>query len=160
MSKIGDVYFIPTLRRYFQLVAFDRTQLNSDVIAVFNYEGDTKEIESIVDSGVEFFTHTSVNPGVKQGLWRKVGKSDTVDYSKAQFKDAYFGDSPPEVESYEVDSYHSWVVWGVNEEWQHIGSNIKNYSNAELGHVFAPANIVSRIQNGRYPGPAYYGEYR
>lgn len=166
MSKIGEIYKIEYddgTQRYFQLVAFDMTTLNSDVIAVFNKHSNRQQdttIEDIINSGVEFFTHTTVNAGIRQELWTKIGKSSIVDYKNALFKTTDHGTEPPEIESYEADSYHSWVIWHVNEEWQSIGGNIEQYPEAELGHVFAPDSIKYRILHGKYDGPSFYGQQR
>lgn len=163
MSRIGEVYRVKykDYIRYFQFVAIDQTTLNSDVIAVFNHKSENSEdisLDKIVVSGVEFFTHTTINAGVKQKLWKKVGKTEVVDYSEALFKTAYYKDHLPDIEPFEANSYHSWVIWHVSGEWQHIGADIDKYPQAELGAVYPPEDIVYRIEHGRYDGVPYYGQ--
>lgn len=162
MSKIGDIYKVNSIEppRYFQLVAFDETQLNSDVIAVFSYSGEISEkptqqdIEQVVASGTEFFTHTVVNFGVREKLWSRIGKGKPVNCSNAQFKQAYFPGLPKPDTS---GAHDDWVVWGISQEWQHIGPNISKFPQAERGEVFPAADVVYRIQNGKYPGAKYFG---
>lgn len=167
MSKIGEIYQINGLehKRYFQLVASDITQLNSDVIAVLSYKGDlpskpaAKELNEVTSAGIEFFTHTTVNAGFKD-LWTKIGKAKVVDYKDALFKDIYIKDDFPDWEPYEKDHYHSWVIWQVGGKWKKIGAKIDRYPEAELGMVFSPNNIIYRIEHGQYPGVPYYGQVR
>ncbi len=164
MSKRGEIYEIPykSIKRYFQLVAFDETQLNSDVIAVFNYRAKPDEkpsIDDIVDSGVEFFVHTTVNAGVRQELWHKIGKAEIVDYSEALFKEIYDEDGMPTVEP-DADSYHSWIIWHVNGDWQQIGDRVDEYPEAQLGSVYSPSSILYRIEIGRHYGAPYYGQVK
>ena len=165
MSRVGEVYKVPYVdqNRYFQFVAIDQTQLNSDVIAVFKLESASDEvagIDAITQSEIEFFTHTTVNAGINQSLWEKIGSSDVVDSSDALFKEVYYENGLPDIEPFEADSYHSWIIWSINGEWQHIGSEIDKYPNAELGAVFPPDSIVYRIKNGQYEGVPYYGQVR
>lgn len=168
MSKTGEIYQLNALspKRYFQYVAKDETALHGDVIAVLNHRGDVspkpsdEEIQELVNSGTEFFTHTTIEIGVKQGHWSKLGNSKPVDFSKALFKQAFYKDHLPDIEPSDADHYHSWVIWGVGEEWEHIGAEIEKYPQAERGAVFAPQSIVYRIENGKYPGDPYYGQER
>lgn len=166
MGKIGEVYRVNDLKpaRYFQLVALDLTQLNSDVIAVFSSNNDltdsTDEIDAIVHSGVEFFTHTTVSAGVSNKLWTKIGKTVVVNCDDALFKDIDYNDDFPDWEPYEKDYYHSWVIWRPNEEWRKIGDRLADYPNAELGAVYPPNDVVYRIEHGKYPGVPYYGQVR
>lgn len=165
VSRVGEVYKVPYVdqNRYFQFVAIDQTQLNSDVVAVFKLTSapdEIVELDAITSSDIEFFTHTTVNAGVKQSLWEKIGSSDAVDSSGALFKEVYYENGLPDIEPFEADSYHSWIVWNINGEWQHIGADIDKYPNAELGAVFPPGSIVYRIEYGKYEGIPYYGQVR
>jgi hypothetical protein len=168
VSKIGEIYRVDTLnpKRYFQLVASDMSQLNSDVIAVFAYSGalpekpTTDDLEHVLKSGVDFFTHTTVSAGPMQHLWSRIGKADPVNYKKALFKDVDYGDDLPDIEPYEADHYHRWVIWKVGKNWKQIGSKIEKYPEAELGMVYPPSDIVYRIEHGEYPGVSYYGQVR
>ncbi len=165
MSKQGEIYEIPykSVKRYFQLVASDKTVRNSDVIAVFNFRAEVNDkplINDILNSGVEFFMHTTVDAGVTESLWYKIGKAEVVDYSKALFKDIYHENAEPKVEPYEVDSYPYWVVWHANGERTQIGADVDIYPEAELGLVHSPDEVVYRIEVGKYSDLPYYGQER
>ena len=70
-TKIGDIFSVPINeqeRRYFQLIAFDLTQLNSDVIRAFkgNYPiGAKVDFDALVESPIDFYTHCVTKFGIK-----------------------------------------------------------------------------------------------
>ena len=82
-TKIGDIFSVKidaNSKKYFQLIAFDLTQLNSDVIRTFKkiYSIDENpDISEIINGEVEFYVHCITKSGVKMNLWEKVG--NTVD---------------------------------------------------------------------------------
>ncbi|MFH4275952.1 hypothetical protein WAJ11_20270, partial [Acinetobacter baumannii] len=78
-TKIGDIFVVKVdndKKKYFQLIAFDLTQLNSDVIRsfkkVYPLEADIDLLE-IVNGEVEFYAHCVTKFGLKMNLWEKVG---------------------------------------------------------------------------------------
>ena len=166
---MGGIYEFSELnpKRYFQLVALDMTNLNSDVIAVFqpvdlpNTLSPEERIQQILQTKVEFFTHTMVPLGVKQGVWSKIGTATPVSFKDALFKDIFYKDGLlPDVEPYEADHYHSWVIWHVGGEQRKIGAKVERYPQAELGHVYPPEDIIHRVVHGKYLGVPYYGQVR
>lgn len=60
--------------RYCQFVGKDKSELNSDVIAIFkkNYSEEPTSPEMVLNDTIECFMHTSVLAGVKLGLWERV----------------------------------------------------------------------------------------
>ena len=62
-TKIGDIFSVDLehgTKKYFQLIAYDQTQLNSDVIRAFKTEypcGPHPDILDIVHGEVEFYAH-------------------------------------------------------------------------------------------------------
>ena len=168
MHKMGGIYQFSSLNptRYFQLVALDMTCLNSDVIAVFQpvdiseAVSDEERIQRILKTKVAFFTHSMVSIGAKQGEWSKIGTATPVSFKNTLFKDTFYKDDLPDIEPYEADHYHSWVIWHVGEEWQHIGAKVERYPQAELGHVFPPEDITYRVEHGKYFGTPHYGQVR
>lgn len=60
--------------RYFQFVGKDKSELNSDVIAIFkkHYSEEPTSPEMVLNDTIECFMHTSVLAGVKLGLWERV----------------------------------------------------------------------------------------
>ncbi|MFH3675605.1 hypothetical protein WAH59_20800, partial [Acinetobacter baumannii] len=70
-TKIGDIFVVKVdndKKKYFQLIAFDLTQLNSDVIRsfkkVYPLEADIDLLE-IVNGEVEFYAHCVTKFGLK-----------------------------------------------------------------------------------------------
>lgn len=166
MSKVGELYKIDSLEpaRYFQFVAIDKTQLNSDAIAVFEYQGnipiDTKgnaNLELLAHSNVDFYTHTTVKAGEEKNLWAKIGEASLVNYSDALFKRVALKDDDLFLESHEVSSYKNWFIWKINEEGKNV-TDIKKYSKSWRGEIFPPEDIIYRIKKGIYNGTPYYGE--
>lgn len=155
VCKKGDVFTVKTNERYryFQLVDYDITQLNSDVIAVF--EGSYPEPisqEEVVSKPVEFFAHTVVRMGISK-YWEKAGSAPPVDSSQAIFKDV----SGDRDDSDHMDGIsRHWQVWGIGEGWKYVGNEKKTPKNAVLGIVWDPESIYRKITQGRY-GFEYYG---
>jgi hypothetical protein len=159
MTKIGEIYKIDATNevRYFQYVARDNSQLGSDVIAVFNKtDSDNTDTKTLVDmlpqTGVDFFTHTTVLAGVKLKLWHKIGYSKVV----ANFNDAWFigydYTGVDDIQIYMWSNDHKWVAWQINKPFKRIGGDVHKYYGAEPGSAFAPRNIIYRIDHGEYEG--------
>ena len=78
-TKIGDIFSVTIdekKKKYFQLIAFDLTQLNSDVIRTFKkqYPLDaTPDLNEVTKGEVEFYAHCATKWGVKLGYWEKNG---------------------------------------------------------------------------------------
>ena len=155
VTKIGDVFSVQIgdrTNKYFQLIAYDRTQLNSDVIRAFKapYPSNTNvDFAEVVNGEVEFYAHCVTRFGVKMGLWEKVGKfeeigrldqilfRDTNDYGHKQ------GEEPVRVSN-------SWYVWHVNEGFRDVGELTGENRKAEIGVVVNPYDIVERMKTGKY----------
>jgi hypothetical protein len=84
ITKIGDLFAVNTdkmTRKFFQLIARDPQQLNSDVIRAFKEEysvDEPPEMSEIVAGEVQFHAHCVTNWGVKLGFWEKVGRSPDI----------------------------------------------------------------------------------
>jgi hypothetical protein len=84
-TKIGDVFSVPLEglgKKYFQYIANDLTQLNSDVIRAFvkTYPTDSSlDLREAVKGDVDFYAHVVIKWGIKMNLWQKVGN---VSYSE------------------------------------------------------------------------------
>lgn len=76
-TKIGNVFSVninDTTKKYFQLIAFDLTQLNSDVIRAFKTEyliNSNPDVLEIINDEVEFYAHCVTKIGLKLGYWEK-----------------------------------------------------------------------------------------
>lgn len=159
VTKIGDVFQVDLgdgQKSYFQYICNDLTQLNSDVIRVFDKKYTIAEhplIEDIVSEGISFYAHAITSIGVKLGYWEKVGKSDAVgDLQKILFRDT--NDCARGVNDPPILISRNWHVWRINEEFRTVGLLKGEHRNAEVGLVMTPIDIVERIRTGKYPG--YY----
>lgn len=155
-TKIGDIFSVPineTEKRYMQLIAFDETQLNSDVIRAFKkiYPVNEKpNLEEIVNGGIFFYAHCVTKFGVKFNLWESVGNSQNV----GNIQDILFrgssdsghrrGDEPIKISQ-------NWYVWRINDaKFTHVGKLEGDYKKAELGVIVNPYDIVDRMKTGNY----------
>lgn len=155
-TEIGDIFSV-TLdngnKRFFQYIANDQTQLNSDVIRSFKREYPADEIpvfSELLAGDIDFHAHTMINIGVKQDLYKQEGKSivyppldgilfrDTNDYGKK------VGDEPIKISE-------NWYVWKINDKnFTKVGKLVGDDRKAEIGIVMPPFAIVERIKTGNY----------
>jgi hypothetical protein len=155
-TKIGDVFSVKideNKKKYFQLVAFDLTQLNSDVIRAFKkvypLENNPSPTE-IVNGEVEFYAHCVTKSGLKMNLWEKVGNTTEVgNTSNILFRNTndygkWIGEEPIRISE-------NWHVWHINDEkFTRVGKLFGKNREAEIGVVINPHGIVHRIQTGKY----------
>ena len=155
-TKIGDVFSVKInegSKKYFQLIAYDLTQLNSDVIRAFstvypiNLNPDLSEI---VEGEVEFYAHCVTKFGVKMGLWEKVGSNKNIgETNHILFRDSDdYGVGPGEKP---VKISSNWYVWHINDvDFTDVGKLKGKNRKAEIGIVISPYSIVERIKTGKY----------
>lgn len=155
ITKIGDVFSVKLdnrRKKYFQLIAFDSTQLNSDVIRAFKqvYSDDiTQNISDIVNGEVDFYAHCVTKFGIKMELWEKVGNSAEVgDITKMLFRDT--NDYGTGLGDEIIRISNNWYVWHINEEFIDVGSLVGENQKAEIGIIINPYAIVERIKTGKY----------
>ena len=78
-TKIGDIFSVKldnNSKKYFQYIANDLTQLNSDVIRAFKkvYPLDTNpNLSEIITDEIDFYAHCVTKWGIKMDLWKKEG---------------------------------------------------------------------------------------
>ncbi len=157
-TKIGDVFSVKideSSKKYFQLIAFDLTQLNSDVIRAFKkvYPINTNpDLSEIVNGEVEFYAHCVTKWGVKLGYWEKVGHIKEVgELNHILFRDT--NDYGCKVGEEPIKVSHNWYVWRINDkDFTSVGKLTGENRKAEIGIVINPASIVHRIRTGKYDG--------
>ncbi len=97
-TKIGDVFAVKLdngCKKYFQLVDFDLTQLNSDVIRIFKTEYSANTVPvltEVINNDVDFYAHCITVFGIKLGFWEKVGNMPDVGSVDVLFRSS--SDSP------------------------------------------------------------------
>jgi len=135
--------------RYFQFIGKDKTDLNGDVIAIFNthYSIDESDCDRIIGDSVECFMHTSVRAGLKLGFWERVFSSRVLIDNNITFRDSLDDGNYP----YQHIVSHHWVVWNMNEERKYVGRLPKKYYRADVGGVFPPALVIKRMETGVLP---------
>lgn len=157
VTKIGDVFSVKIdekTRKFFQLIAYDLTQLNSDVIRAFKrtYSYDEMpKMSEIVKGEVAFYAHCVTRAGIKFGYWEKVGRcdfSDTVDH--IIFRDTEdYATMPGE---HPITVSNNWYIWRIGDaDFTDVGRLVGENRMAEIGLVFEPQSIVHRIRTGSYP---------
>lgn len=147
-TKIGDVFAVKLdngCKKYFQLVDFDLTQLNSDVIRIFKKEYSANTVPvltEVINNDVDFYAHCITVFGIKLGFWEKVGNMPDVGSIDVLFRSS--SDSP------KTKISNNWWIWKVNEPQQYVGKLEGENKFAEIGSVIPPDSIVYRIKTGRY----------
>lgn len=154
-TKLGDVFLVQideNTKKYFQYIANDSNQLNSDLIRVFKkkYRIQEKvELHDIINDEVDFYAHCVTKFGVKMGLWEKVGNvlfkgeidvifRDTNDYGRR------VGDQPIKISE-------SWYIWQIKDkDFTRVGKLSGENRKAEIGVVIPPLSIIERIKTGKY----------
>lgn len=155
-TKIGDVFSVKideTSKKYFQLIAYDLTQLNSDVIRAFKtvYPADlTPDLSEIVEGEVEFYAHCVTRSGVKWGLWEKVGSNKNIgETNHILFRNTE--DCGKRVGGELVKISSDWYIWHINDaDFTDVGKLKGENRKAEIGVVVNPYDIVDRITTGKY----------
>ncbi len=148
-TRKGNVFSVrvgPTDTKYFQYIANDLTQLNSDVIRAFKkvYPDESKpELDEIVSGEVEFYAHVVVPLGIKMKLWEKVG---SVPFNGKV--EVYFRGSQDYGKG--IKFSEKWFVWQINGERQLVEKPTGELRAAEIGIVVSPKNLVDRMRTGQY----------
>lgn len=154
-TKIGDVFSVKindSNEKYFQLVAFDLTQLNSDVIRAFKkvHPIDANpDLSEIVNGEVEFYAHCVTKWGIKFGYWQKVGNVISVgNPSSILFRGTNDAGSRP---GEQIKISDKWYVWKINDrDFTRVGKLVGENRKAEIGSVIPPDSIVYRMKTGKY----------
>ncbi|MGD0505461.1 MAG: hypothetical protein ABSD02_22290 [Steroidobacteraceae bacterium] len=147
--KLGDVYRISLTDGNFgfmQHVANDATQLGSAVVlvlrktyppsATFAFE------KELVRDG--FFAHVFLKAGKILHIWEHFHWLQPVVQGPIPVIWAICS-----VKDMQLDTSRHWKLWRTNDE-MHAPSSQEELTNAELGLVISPPQIVQRIEHGAY----------
>ncbi len=160
MSRIkeGDLFEVQldnNKKGYFQFVALDQTQLNSEVIRVFKsrYDiSDKVEFDMITSDEIQFYIHTTIKFGIKQNLWTKVGNVQLEeDFTLPYFRESGdYGDPSVKISK-------DWYVWQVNEEMIPVGSLNDEQKKYDIGYIGTIYQIPEIMNTGKtkYFYPSY-----
>lgn len=153
--RIGDVFSVKLddgTKKFFQYVANDLTQLNSDVIRGFKNEYDLNaepDLLEIVRSEVDFYAHCITKFGIKMGLWERIGNTSEIGDLKAiLFRGSSDSGARP---GEQVQISDKWYVWHINDnDFTVVGKLEGENRRAEIGVVVNPYDIVDRLKTGKY----------
>ncbi|MDT3738619.1 MAG: hypothetical protein RO257_03855 [Candidatus Kapabacteria bacterium] len=156
--RIGDIFSVKiseNKKKFFQLIAYDLLQLNSDVIRAFKKEYPIDvipEFSVLIIEEVEFYAHCIIKFGIKLNCWEKignileVGKTENIIFRATNDYGHKQGEEPIRVSK-------SWYVWRINDnDFTEIGKLEGENRKAEIGIVFDTYSIVHRMKTGQYGG--------
>lgn len=155
-TKIGDVFCAKLSeheKRYFQLIAYDLTQLNSDVVRVFKKVYDINidpPLSEIINDEVDFYAHCVTKFGPKLSLWDKIGYTSEIgDTRHILFRNTE--DNGAKSVDELVKLSHKWYVWHINDDdFTYVGELKGDNRKADIGVVVNPYDIITRIKTGKY----------
>jgi hypothetical protein len=150
IKKIGDLYVVKiddTSKKYFQYIADDINQLNSNVIRAFNTAYPLEEepnLSEVIQQDVAFYSHCFIRVGLKFDFWDKAGNVPEIgNLDHILFRrSSDYGDP-------KVDISYKWWVWKINERSQYVGELKGEARKAEDGVVMDPLSIVHRMRTGQ-----------
>jgi hypothetical protein len=156
-TKIGDIFSVKlddSSKKFFQLIAFDLTQLNSDVIRAFKniYTLNANpDLSEIVNGEVEFYAHCVTKLGLKMKLWESVGNMAEIGSTKdILFRDT--NDYGSNAGERPIKISNNWYVWRINEkDFTRVGKLEGENRKAEIGIVINPLGIIELLKGKRYP---------
>lgn len=154
-TKIGDVFSVvlrSNKKGYFQLIAFDSTQMNSDVIRVFKDTypiSATPTLPEVISSEVEFYAHCVTKFGLSLKLWEKIGNSAEIGDTKSiLFRDT--NDYGLKIGEQPIKISKRWYVWELNQDFKNVGLLSGQNRKAEIGIIVNPYDIIDRMETGKY----------
>ncbi|UZT99845.1 hypothetical protein ODZ84_09900 [Chryseobacterium fluminis] len=156
ITKIGDIFAVPistTEKRYMQLIAFDLTQLNSDVVRAFKKKYSINEnptLEEVIDDEILFYAHCVTKFGAKLELWEKIGNIEEVgNIKEIIFRGtSQFGRKEGEER---ILVSNKWYVWRINDdEVTRVNKLEGENRKSEIGLIVNPYDIVERMKTGNY----------
>jgi hypothetical protein len=156
-TRIGDVFSVKlnsNSKKYFQYIANDLTQLNSDVIRGFKKEyliDENPELSEILEDEVDFYAHCVTKLGIKMDLWEKVGNmSEIGNVTNILFKGA--SDYARKAGEEPIKISERWYVWKINDrDFKEIGKLQGEYKKAYVGLVINPNGIIELLKGNKYP---------
>ena len=155
-TKIGDVFVVRVddEKRYFQYVASDLAQLNSDVIRAFKraYPMDANpRLLDIVNSEVEFYEHCVTKLGLKMKCGEKVGNTTELGDTK-QILFICTNDYGTKAGEEPIRVSQNWYVWRINDDdFTRVGKLEGNNRTAYIGLVINPLGIIELLKGNKYP---------
>ncbi|MES2375595.1 MAG: hypothetical protein V4553_03405 [Bacteroidota bacterium] len=162
ITKLGDVFCAQidsNHKRYFQYVANDLNQLNSNVIRAFKkcyLSASNADLSIIIEDEIDFYAHCSVSHGIKLTLWEKVGNVQ----KEIQLNDVLFrgtNDYGSKIGEQKIVS-SNWYVWKIADKgFTKVGRLKSEHLHSYIGLVINPYGIMELLKGNKYP--VNYPEY-
>lgn len=157
VTKIGDIFSIPINtkeKRYMQLIAFDLTQLNSDVVRIFEkkyFLQENPDINEIINDNILSYVHCATKFGIKLNIWERIGNSSNIgDISTIIFKDT--NDYGHKKDEEPIKISNNWHIWHIGDEkFTKVGKLEGENRHAYMGLVINPLGIVEIAKGNKYP---------
>lgn len=154
-TRIGDVFSVKideSNKKYFQLVAFDLAQLNSDVIRAFKKKyplNANPDLLEIINDDIDFYAHCVTKIGLKMSYWESVGNiTDIGSTENILFRGTNDSGSKP---GEQIKISYNWYIWKINDgDFTRVGKLEGKNRKAEIGSVIPPDSIVHRMRTGKY----------
>ncbi len=155
-SEIGDIFSVKLdsgNKKYFQYIANDQRQLNSDVIRIFKKEyliDEKIDFNDLLLGEISFHAHTMIDIGVKQKIFQKEAKSTVYpDIKNILFRDT--NDYGKKIGEELIKVSKNWYIWKINDiAFTNVGKLEGENRKAEIGVVIPPFAIVEKIKTGKY----------
>ena len=154
MVTLGSVFVAKLdnrIKKYFQYIADDETQLNSRVIRVFKKAyaiEDNPDLKEVAKGVVDFYAHVVIRWGMQMKLWEKVGNVKDLGNTNVLFRDTE--DAGRHINEPPVEESEKWYVWRINGPFQWAGKLEGENRRVEIGVVVSPPDIVNRMRTGKY----------
>ena len=145
IARIGNVFCVEidtSYKCFFQFVAYDKTQLNGQVIRVFKkrYPMEYKpDLNEIVQDEVSFYSHTVIKFGLDDNVWYKIGHSP----NKGDVDNIFF-----KLKGWKGKS--CWKYWKINNDIQYSSQISDELVKYHYGFIFPYKDIVAKIKTGHY----------
>jgi hypothetical protein len=145
IARVGNIFCVEiddSYKCYFQFVAYDKTQLNGQVIRVFKKRYPLDYIpnpDDIVQDEVSFYSHTIIRFGLEDNVWYKIGNSP----QKGDVENIMF-----RLKGWKGKK--CWKVWKINEEFQHVETLSDEIAKYNIGFIFPYKDIIAKIKTGHY----------
>lgn len=140
-------------KRYFQYIVNDLTQLNSDVIHVFETEYPlTKEVDlkDVINDDVDFYAHCVTKLGLEMKIWQKVGNIPYAEILNVLFRGT--NDYGTKIGEVPIKMSQNWHVWRVNDQsFTKVGKIEGENRNSYIGLVYNPKGVLELMRGNKYP---------
>ena len=146
LGDIFEIHLEGDKKGYFQYIAKDSTQLDSEVVRIFSNRYSIAEepnFSDIVSNGVQLHAHVFIKTGLRFGFWNKVGNEkidESIVLSKFRATDDILDPS--------IKISKKWYVWEINQKSKYVGKLNAEQKQYTIGVVQPPQVIKKMMETG------------